>query len=103
MKKNKKKQEKQHKQKPQKQWAAKITIPSGKFIFTRGHDPVTDESPHDCRIEEVPFYGDCIPDRINEFAHKGHKIIIDGVPAKKMLKKIATVAERNAYIKSLGL
>jgi hypothetical protein len=75
-------------------FAAQITLPSGKFLYTGVQSILSvcaKKKGVPCKT--VHYYGACIFFNINDRAHDGFPIQIDGVSVADFLDKIATKQE----------
>ncbi|MEK7569245.1 MAG: hypothetical protein AAB497_03995 [Patescibacteria group bacterium] len=74
--------------------AIQITLPNGKFWYTGvGSGAAASAARHGMECKVVGYYGACIYININDRAHDGFPIEIDGIEVSTFLDKIATDQE----------
>lgn len=75
-------------------FAVQITLSNGKFLYTGVQSVLSDAAEKKgLACKRVHYYGACIYANINERAHDGFPIQIDGVSVADFLDKIATEKE----------
>ncbi len=80
--------------------ADQITLPNGKYLYTG----VTSLNSHRAKekglkVESVEYFGACIYANINDRAHRGLPIQINGRNIKDFIGKIATEKECEEFFK----
>ena len=84
-------------------FAAQITLPSGKYLYT-GVGSLVEERAKQRGLEcaTVKYFGACIYCNINDRAHQKFPIQIDEVSVADFLNKIATEKECNEFLSEVS-
>lgn len=79
-----------------------ITLPNGRFYYTAVNSIFSRSAKRKgWSRKTVEFFGACISTNINEMAHEGYPIQIDGVDIAAFLNEVATLKEIEPFRKQI--